>query len=72
MNYKVLMYRDRKLCAIQEVKTAKSALFWYNIWISHLTVDGFKSWYWINHDEYIIILYYKNKRIKTKKLTNNA
>lgn len=69
MNYKLFMYRNRKLYAIREVENAVTALNWFNIWREQIENEPY--YYYAGH-EYIILMYYKNKRIKTKKLKENT
>lgn len=65
MNYKLFMYRDRKLWAVREVKTAKAALDIYKVWTKEYP-------YYTIGQVYFVLLYYKNKRIKIKKIDKRS
>lgn len=69
MNYKLFMYRDRKLWAVREIETAETALDWYRVWIEELKT---KPAYYTAGHVFFILLYYKNKRIKIKKIDKRS
>ena len=69
MNYKVFIIRDKKLWTIQKVANAETALNLYKVCIEEIET---KSAYYTAGHVYFILLYYKNKRIKMKKIDKRS
>ena len=69
MNYKVFMIRDKKLWAVQICANAETALDLYKVWIEEIET---KPAYYTAGHIYFILLYYKNKRIKMKKINKRS
>ena len=69
MNYKIFIIRDKKLWTIQKVANAETALSCYKARIEEIETKT--AYYTIGH-VYFILLYYKNKRIKMKKIDKRS